>query len=100
MSTHWTEAQLEALLELEGDGSQRLLTPAELREMQEQDRPAVTKGCICPHNHEPFTVNGETIICTSPQCQLHGCRSRFIPRSRLTQFDCRTPGVVHGRKAS
>jgi hypothetical protein len=92
----WSAAQLEALLELEGDGTQRLLSPAETAQLQGDDLP-VKKGCICPNSHKP---NSDGLIFTSPACQLHGCHTRFVQRSRLTEYDLRTPGIIHGRKAS
>jgi len=91
----WSEAQIEAMLELDGLG-QRIVSPDELAEMHEQDAPAVKRGCICPNGHKP---DESGLIFTSPSCELHGCRSRFVVMSRLTQGSARTPGVVHGRKS-
>ena len=90
MIERWTEAQIEAALELDGLGH-KLATP------EKQELRAVSQGCICPNNHEP---DKDGFIVTSPSCLLHGCRTQFIPRSRLTEFDLRTPGVIHGRKAT
>jgi hypothetical protein len=46
------------------------------------DAPAVQQGCICPHNHEPHEVPGISgaVVRTSPQCLLHGTRSKWPSR--------------------
>ena len=90
----WSEAQIEAALELDGLG-QHILSPDELAEMHKQDALAVRKGCICVNQHEP-DENG--LIFTSPSCELHGCRTRYIAGFRL-EDRARTVGAVHGRKS-
>ena len=89
--TRWTEAQIEAALALEPDSGQSVGALA-------QELPAVKSGCICPNQHQPDETTG--IIITSPSCSLHGCRSRFVPMSRLTQQSARTVGVIHSRRAT
>jgi hypothetical protein len=98
---HYTAAQIEAILELEG-GSQRLIPAAELAQMREHDKPTVMKGCICPPNHEGkrHEPDRDGYLHINPSCEEHGLHSRFIPRSRLTQYDCRTMGVIHSRKGN
>ena len=58
----------------------------------EPTRPVVATQCICPNNHEPAA---QGLLIASTSCQLHGCRSRFVPVSRLTQQSARTVGVIH-----
>jgi hypothetical protein len=60
----------------------------------QDEMPAVQKGCICPNGHQADEYG---YIVTSPSCQLHGCRSRFVPMSRMTQNSARTVGVIHSR---
>ena len=86
--TRWTEEQIEAMIEL---GVPDDSAPAE------PTRPVVATQCICPNNHEP---DAHGMLITSPSCQLHGCRSRFIPVSRLTQQSARTVGVIHSHKGN
>ena len=95
--TIWTAAQLEALILLEGDRTQAVMSPAEVAKMGQDARPAVTMGCICP---KTITIDGveyenkdgrpASIV---PTCEIHGCKSRFIARTRLTQRDERQPAV-------
>ena len=94
MSARWTLAQIEAMLELDGSSTQRLVSQEELVEMERQEIPAVQVQCVCRNNHEP--VDG--FIFTSPSCQQHGIRSKFLTQSRLTQYDERTVGVVHNTR--
>ncbi len=89
MRQQWSEKALEAMLELDritGEGSAVIVheAPAE--------QPAVQRGCICPNRHQPDENN---FIITSPSCEIHGCRSRYMQRSSLSQADARTVGVIH-----
>ena len=83
----WSDAQIEAMLELEGLG-QRIVTPVEQR-----DSPLVKRGCICPNGHQP-DKNG--LVVTSPSCELHGYHySKLMLEPRSTRGPARTVGVIH-----
>jgi hypothetical protein len=81
----WSEAEINAVVEYQAPEP----TPEHVA--------AVKSGCICPNAHQP-DMNG--IIVTSPSCQEHGCQSRFVPMTRLTQQSARTVGVIHSRHST
>lgn len=81
--TRWSEAQIDAVVEYD------------VPEPMPAHQATVRTGCICPNGHQP-DANG--FVITSPSCQDHGCRSRFIPMTRMTQQSARTVGIIHSRR--
>jgi hypothetical protein len=77
----WTEAQIEAMIELGGAPPEPV----------QQPRPVVARGCICPNQHQP---DSDGLIVTQPSCMIHGCRSRWPFQSNLSR-DTRQMGTGH-----
>ena len=72
----WTDAQIDALLELDGRGQRR--GPAEVLV---DERPRVERECLCPNNHEP---GADGFIVTAPSCAFHGFEARILAARPVT----------------
>ena len=84
----WSDAQVEALIELEiarGNPDVRAV-----------ETPIIQASCICRNGCQP---DAEGLVYVSPCCKVHGLRSTF--GSRRGQRDARTAGSVHcGRRSN
>lgn len=85
-----SNAEIDAMPQAQEDI--HFLTQEEFAAMEQAERPAVQKGCICPNNHQAK----DGYVITSPSCQIHGCKSRYVERLGQVGFDARTVGVIHG----
>ena len=72
---------------------QRIVPPAELAAMREADRPAVSKGCICPKLKEEIDGVMYKVIC--PACEIHGTHSRYVPRPGVSTREMRRDAHMH-----
>ena len=85
-----SSAQIDAMLD-ELYGQQDAASPVSL--------PPPKKGCICPNEGKP---GQDGLIHHSPSCEIegHGCRSRYIATTGMSQRDARTVGVIHSMRTS
>ena len=85
-----SDEELDVALEAWG---MRFLSPTQVQQELQEERPVAQRGCICSNGHEP-DENG--LIFTSVSCVLHGCRTQWPFKSQLN-ISSRTVGVTHGR---
>lgn len=58
--------------------------------------PIVRDGCICTNGGKP---DDHGLIYVSPQCIVHGIRSRSIDRPAQLDISERVAGIIHGPRS-